>query len=414
MEGEVEVVPLPEPPVPAVAVSFERFVGSFQWLAGVDLEVVFKERPCHMKSIPGFIKGRSFSDACCAHRDRPRTFREGCHADITWLEALLLLPRLWLHKPPRGSLLSKNQLQHRFAVFTEGDWASLLIASAEHAIRAAQASSRRSRGRDHDNLEARAARAEALIHMGELSAARQALEGAAVAPGTRETLNALQNPERHLPVLRDPIPQLIIHVAPAEQFSLDFDVFTWNIRCARRGAAGGPSGMTAEHLRLILESDSETAAFFRAAQDVARAEVAHDVFTLLRMVRLTALQQPAHGVRVIVCGDLVRRLVARSIAQQIAPAAQEATSLYQYTLTTKSGGGCVAHAIQSLTDLDSRATVLSIGGISAFDMISRAAMLDGLDQVHGGDTALPFVLQNKPSEDFWTEDSGDTHVYTHV
>ena len=196
MEGEVEVVPLPEPPVKAVAVSVERFVGSFQWLAGVDLEVVFKELPCHMKSIPGFMKGRTFSDACSAHRDRPGTFREGCHADITGLEALPLLPRLLLHKPPRGGLVPKKQLQHRFAVFTEGDWASLLIASAEHAIRATQASSRRSRRRDHENLEASGARAEALIHMGQLSAARQALEGAAVAPGTRETLNALQNPVR--------------------------------------------------------------------------------------------------------------------------------------------------------------------------------------------------------------------------
>ena len=172
------------------------------------------------------------------------------------------------------------------------------------------ASSRQSRRRVHDNLESRAARAEALVHMGELSAARQALEGAAVAPGNRETLNALQNPVRHPPVLRDPIPQDILHVAPTEQFCLDFDTFTRNIRSARRGAAGGPSGMTAEHLRLILESDSETAAFFRAAQDVP-----HDVLVLLRMGRLTTLQKPGGGVRV--CGDLVRRLVARSIAQQI-------------------------------------------------------------------------------------------------
>ena len=37
-----------------------------------------------------------------------------------------------------------------------------------------------------------------------------------------------------------------------------------------------------------------------------------------------------------------------------------------------------AHAIQSLTDMDTRATVLSIDGISAFDLISRAAMLDGM------------------------------------
>ena len=79
----------------------------------------------------------------------------------------------------------------------------------------------RSRRHDTDNLESRAARAEALVHMGELSAARQALGGAAVAPGTRDTLNALQDPERRPPVL---LPPDILHAGPVEQFSLDFDV----------------------------------------------------------------------------------------------------------------------------------------------------------------------------------------------
>ena len=62
---------------------------------------------------------------------------------------------------------------------------------------------------------------------------------------------------------------------------------------------------------------------------------------------------------------------------------------------------------QSLTDLDSRGTVLSIDGIGAF-----AAMLDGLQQVRGDDTVLPFVLQfySDPSQYLWTDDSGDTHV----
>ena len=41
--------------------------------------------------------------------------------------------------------------------------------------------------------------------MGELSAG-QALEGASVAPGNRETLNQLQDPVRRPPVMRDPHP----------------------------------------------------------------------------------------------------------------------------------------------------------------------------------------------------------------
>ena len=51
---------------------------------------------------------------------------------------------------------------------------------------------------------------------------------------------------------------------------------------------------------------------------------------------------------------------------------EEATAPFLYALTTKSGGECVAHAVQSLTDLDCRATVLSIDGISAYDLISSS------------------------------------------
>ena len=62
--------------------------------------------------------------------------------------------------------------------------------------------------------------------------------------------------------------------------------------------------MTAEHLRLVLESVPDTAAFHRAAQDLARAEILPDVLALLRMGRLTALQKPGGGVRHRVWGIL--------------------------------------------------------------------------------------------------------------
>ena len=81
------------------------------------------------------------------------------------------------------------------------------------------------------------------------------------------------------------------------------------------------------------------------------------------------------------------------------------------SLTTKSGEECVAHALQILTDLDDRATVLSIDGIGAFDLISQGAMLEGLRSVDGGSSALPFVLQfyGNLSSYLWTNDSGVTH-----
>ena len=70
----------------------------------------------------------------------------------------------------------------------------------------------------------------------------------------------------------------------------------------------------------------------------------------------------------------MRRLVARTMAQQLAPAVERATSPFQHALTIRAGGE------------------FSIDGIGAFDLMSREAMLNGLQSVDGGNAALPFVL----------------------
>ena len=51
-------------------------------------------------------------------------------------------------------------------------------------------------------------------------------------------------------------------------------------------------------------------------------------------------------------------------------------------------------------------------GIGAFDLIARAAMLDGFLNVDLGDSVLPFVLQfySEHSQYLWQDDTGDTHL----
>ena len=193
--------------------------------------------------------------------------------------------------------------------------------------------------------------------MGELSAARHALEGDPIAPGSDATLDALEDPERRPRQPREPLADDLFEQR-GPTFSLNPDLFAKNVRNARRGAAGGPSGMTADHLRMILESEADTAKFWRLAQDLARAAVLEEILDVIRLGRLTALAKPSGGIRGIVCGDIVRRLVART--QQF-PAVERATSPFQYALTTRAGGECIAHALQAFIDLDDRTTVLSIG-----------------------------------------------------
>ena len=124
--------------------------------------------------------------------------------------------------------------------------------------------------------------------------------------------------------------------------------------------------------------------------------------TLIRQGRLTALQKESGGVRGIVAGDVIRRLVGRSMARQLAESVKSATAPVQFALSTKAGCECVAHALHCLTETDPEATVLPIDGISAFDLVSRAAMLRGLSGVEGGEEAIPFVrmFYGEPSVSF--------------
>ena len=181
------------------------------------------------------------------------------------------------------------------------------------------------------------------------------------------------------------------------------------LRTARRGAAGGPSGMTADHLHPMLDNDHDSELLSEAASILAQGIIPGDVKDGMRLGRLTALRKPDGGVRGIVVGDIMRRLVARTMAKQVAKKAEEATAPFQYALTTKAGCECVAHILQTITDMDSRATVVSIDGVGAYDLISRNAMMEGLLRMEQGDQILPFVrcFYGSPSTYLWEDETGN-------
>ena len=121
----------------------------------------------------------------------------------------LLLPRMLLHRSPRGGLIPRAKLLDRFEMFIRGRWTDLLTTSEECCPQAAASRRRRTR-RVEDEMKRRVDRADALVHMGELSSARQALEGATLAPGMEATLNALRDLAKRPPVPRAPLPRELV------------------------------------------------------------------------------------------------------------------------------------------------------------------------------------------------------------
>ena len=169
--------------------------------------------------------------------------------------------------------------------------------------------------------------------------------------------------------------------------------------------------MTCEHLRPLLDEVQSLHLLFRLGENLSRFHVLSIAVQMVRCGRMTALTKSDGGVRGIVSGDVLRRLVARTMAQQLGPGVKSATSPHQYAFSTRAGCECIAHVLQGLCDLNPLTTVTSIDGVSAYDLISRRAMLSGLSRVDGGSASLSFVrmFYGSPSEYLWEDKSGVTH-----
>ena len=150
-----------------------------------------------MRSVPHFLKG--------PFRNAPRLALEEAVSEelIRQERGWKLLPRMLLHRPPRGGLIAKDKLHERFQSFTRGEWLMLLEASGRFDEEAAIA--RRRRRHQGDDVQKRA-RAELKVALGEVSSARQALEGEEIALGTRATLQQLIDESKRPPRLMDPVP----------------------------------------------------------------------------------------------------------------------------------------------------------------------------------------------------------------
>jgi hypothetical protein len=124
---------------------------------------------------------------------------------------------------------------------------------------------------------------------------------------------------------------------------------------------------------------------------LAKASIPRVARDVLRLGRLTALSKPGGRVRGITTGEVMRRLVAKTLAQIYVMVIDQACSPFQCALSTKAGTECIAHTIRAALEADPRATIVSIDGVGTFDLISRRAMLEGLRGVPGAQDMLAFV-----------------------
>ena len=94
------------------------------------------------------------------------------------------------------------------------------------------------------------------------------------------------------------VPREVLEHRPEEP-ALDRDWF-WVLCEQWEGCRGSPSGMTAEHLRVLLRNERDSDLLCEMALDVVRADIPDEVLEAIRTGRMIVLQKPGEGVRGIV------------------------------------------------------------------------------------------------------------------
>ena len=71
----------------------------------------------------------------------------------------------------------------------------------------------------------------------------------------------------------------------------------------------------------------------------------------------------------------------------------------------------MTHIVQAMTSEDREATILSICGIGAYDLVSRNALFRGVAAMVDGDKLVPFMrlFYWSPSTFLWEDDAGTVH-----
>ena len=374
-------------------------------LDNINLQNTLQQKCYVFSAPPSFLRGRFRAALSFALRQILTTEAEA-HTTRAW-KLWFLLPRMLLHRPPGTHHIPKSQWRARIQAFQQGDWDHLLREAAAAAPSTTAAN-------QHPTDQRRAERARHLVHQGELSAARQALTAGPTAPGTASTLAELRDPERRPASPYESPNNPPTAVQPTEPLQLPAQTFLTCLRKTRKGAAPGPSGLTADALRVVLD-DEETSSFFvQVCHRVAQAQLPPSIATALGLGRMIALQKPNGRVRGLVIGDILRRTVSRAIAQHFSQHFHAACSPHQYALSTRAGTGAIVHALTTATQSNPSNTILSIDGVGAYDTISRRSMLQALAAVPEANQAVPFVRlwYAQPSQYVWHDEHHTPHTVT--
>ena len=126
-------------------------------------------------------------------------------------------------------------------------------------------------------------------------------------------------------------------------------------------------------LRVCLDDAHVFDLLHLVAEDFARGET--PASRSFFHAAMTALSKKDGGIRGIAIGSSFRRLVGKTLARQFGAVVEQVCVPFQF------GQAPIVLAMPVMTDLDARATILSVDGVGAYDHVLRSSMLVKLMEV---------------------------------
>ena len=218
-----------------------------------------------------------------------------------------------------------------------------------------------------------------------------ALSAAKVAPTTPET--TAQMKEKHPSAAEPPLP-LDVQTVEVPVFS-EASVLK-HLKSFKRGTAAGPSGLSAQHLTDLLGPASPLLGPLASlTNSIAKGSVPDGAREYVFGAKLVALVKKDGGLRPIACGEITRRLAAKSLGK-LKEVRQLAKSLdAQVGVGVSSGADSMITCLRRvgatfLRAGDPRKGIIKIDLKNAFNLVDRAAILQAVKDL--APSLLPYAL----------------------
>ena len=167
--------------------------------------------------------------------------------------------------------------------------------------------------------------------------------------------------------------------------------------CGAHGSGGpappraGPGGGRYEHYAVLQINDDAATAVSKTLARLACGQIPNGALRAYLSARLVGLRKPTSGIRVLGCGGVQRRLVARAVAQEMLPAFRAAVGPLQFKLQ-EDGTGRLHRLLSAMAARRrSDVVIMSVDVRDAFSQVHRQAVVTAL-QAKCPDL-LPLALQ---------------------